>query len=391
MRKTNLTIAFFFTTLTVGFSQEVTVSTEMLPTSEKKEKYKYQSIDQYDQRFLFKLSNIDVVPGSTFVDGYNLPFDLFSIEYKFSKTMSFEGAYYFPSSNLNAVSFKLKRYLEREPLANNLSGKYVAVEYSNILNNTQSFDTFLGTNQALFLHFGNQIKKTRFGYADFRLFSRYNFGGNDNSLNLGINVALGAAWGPLGKRSLPSTSTSFLYSKDRTIVTIENPVFITGQIVDSFGFSSSVERAIFLKGLTSRTTLSLEYSQQENSQIAIEAMSFSVSQEIRKYFALLKKPSADLPVHSFSGLYAGVGVNDFYVNQKVKVKRNIEESYEVKANGDDLAVTFLSLGYQERMGKKYFFDVFARYSFSPFVNYPQTLRGDSWLIFGTRVGFSWGW
>lgn len=391
MKNLSLFLIICFAFLAAGFGQEVMLSKDTLGRSKGKEKYKYQSINQYDQQLLFKLGTAHGLRGALGDDSYNIPFDLLAAEYKLTDRVSVEGSYFFPSRDLSAFSFRVRRYLKKETLANNLSGKYLAIEYTNVSDNSQTFDSYLGRDQAVFLQVGNQIKSTRFGYADFRLFGSYQFGELANSFNLGLNVSLGLAWGPLGKRADASTAVPFSFKRERTLITFESPTFAIGTLFDLIEVTTSVERELFVKGLTSRTEFSAAYSEQNAPGISISSTSVSISEEVRKYFALLKKPSADLPLHSFSGIYTGIGINDLFISQKISVRQTDGESYDRNFNGGDRSIAFLSLGYQERMGKRYFFDIFARYSFTSLASFTKNIRGPSWISYGTRVGFNWGW
>jgi len=375
-----------------GFGQDISVAVDTLSGKYRKERYSYQSIDQYDQRFLIKLGATGGSQSSFGDNGRSLPFDLFAFEYKLAEKWSVEGTYYFQSGDIffNAVSVRLRRYLNRNNMANNLSGKYLALEYSDVLSELQTFDPYLGSSQAVFLQFGNQIKKSRYGYADFQLFTSYQFGLFGNSLNLGFNVVLGTAWGPLGQRSPLVSTTPFVNQHEHTLITIESPTLVIGEGFDAFSFSSSIEQEIFIKGLTSRTQLSVGYSRQVSSGFLLESFGFSVSEEVRKYFGPLKKRSADRPVHSFSGIYAGAGLNNTLSFRQIDLIQG-DETEDIRELGSDRITPNLAFGYQERLGKRFFFDIFARYSFFTRNDFYENTKGEGAVYFGTRVGLNWGW
>ena len=113
-----------------AFAQEITLTQEAVDPGTVKKRYKYHSFDQYDQKFLIKLGTHAGVLNN-FTDGFSdLPFDLVAMEYLFTKRMSIEGTYHFPLNEVKAISFRLRRYLKKDRLANNMSGNYFALEYS---------------------------------------------------------------------------------------------------------------------------------------------------------------------------------------------------------------------------------------------------------------------
>ena len=397
MRKPILSLIICCFVLATGFSQEITLSVDTLEGKVRKEKYSYQSIDQYDQNLLVKLGNIDASSGSIDVGRYNIPFNLFALERKLTQTLSVEGTYFFLAQDLHVLSLRLRHYLKRKRLANNLSGTYLAVEYSKIFNNSfLSSDPYFGEDQTLFLQFGNQIKRSRFGYTDFRLYASYQFssantaGFSDRWLNLGFNVILGTAWGPTGQRSALPSSPSFANRYEQTLVTIENASLVIGDPFDAFSLSVSIEQELFIKGLTSRTQFSFGYSRQAVPGFLFEAGGLSVSEEVRKYFGLLKKPGANHSEHSFSGIYTGAGLSNTFILEQINYR--VDAGVEDRSfSGSDRIIPYLSLGYQERLGKRYFFDLFARYFFFTRISFFDNRTGDAQIFFGTRVGLNWAW
>lgn len=385
MRRLYLTLAIYCSILVGSVAQEITISTDTLKEISNRN-YKYQSFDQYDQRLLLKLGTpggFVYSVGSGFRD---LPFDFFAVEYRLTKRISLEGTYFFPISEFSSISLKLRQYLKRGRLADNFSGKYFALEYTNRFRNTESFE------QALFFQFGNQIKKSRFGYADFNMFSSYRFSSFGNSLNLGLNVVVGAAWGPLGKRAAIDSNTESEFSSHREhfLITIENPTFTIGERFQSYSISSTVEKELFIKGLTVRTRIGGGFSRQNNLEgFKGRTFGFSVNAGMRKYLGLFKRPHADDPIHSFAGMYLGAGFNELFSHVEVNLQ-DINGTTEESRSGYDRASPFVALGYQERIGKRYFFDIFARYSFYTFRNFWRNNKGPAFLSFGTRVGVNWG-
>lgn len=386
MRRLSLTLASCCFVFVTALAQEITMTTDTLDEDVSKNSYAYQSFDQYDQRFLLKLGaqgEFFYSPGSRFRD---IPFDLFAIEYRLTKLISIEGTYYFPEAELRAYSFKLRHYLKRGRLANNMSGSYFALEYSRRKLNSISLD------KTFFFQFGRQIKKSRFGYADFNMFTSYRSGTFGNALNLGLNVVVGAGWGPTGKRAELDLSSEPPFSsyREHFLITLENPFVILGDRFQSYSLATTLEKEILIKGLTARTTIGGGYSRQNgNEDFFFRSIAFTISAGVRKYFGLLKKPSADDPIHSFAGFYLGAGVNSLYSLYDLK-SRIGNESAANTISGVDGAIPFLGLGYQERLGKRYFFDIFANYSFSSIINFTHRTRGDGYISFGTRMGLNWG-
>lgn len=386
MRRLSLTIASCCFVFVTALAQEITMTTDTLNESVSKKSYAYQSFDQYDQRVLLKLGaqgGFFYSPGSELRD---IPFDLFAVEYRLTKLISIEGTYYFPETDLRAYSFKLRHYLKHGRLANNMSGKYFALEYSHRKLNSISLD------KTFFFQFGRQIKKSRFGYADFNMFTSYRSGTFGNALNLGLNVVVGAGWGPTGKRAELDLSSEppFSSHKEHFLITLENPFVIIGDGFQSYSLATTLEKEIFIKGLTVRTTIGGGYSRQNGGEeFFFRSAAFTISAGVRKYFGLLKKPSADDPIHSFAGFYLGAGANSLYSLYDLKSRIGNESSGNTIL-GVDRAIPFLGLGYQERLGKRYFFDIFANYSFSSIVNFTQSIRGNGYISFGTRVGLNWG-
>ena len=385
MRNLSLFMLAYSAFLTTGFCQEVMVSTDTLERGVGKEKYRYQSFDQFDQRFMMKMG-ITAGPGTFLGD----PFDLFVVEYKLTKSFSIEGAYYYDAVD-HSLSSKVRHYLNREGLANNMSGKYLAIEYSKTWQDTEFLiDPNFAEDQALFLQFGNQIKKSQFGYADFLVYASYRFGHTGNSVGLGLNVVFGPSWGPVGKRS-DSKSRSFTLREERTLLTIENPSLVVGEALNSLALSASVERELFIRGLTSRTQVSVRYSDQDHLFRVRQEQFFSITQEFRKYFGLMKKPATDRPLRSFSGIYGGLGIGDVYIDRNLEEVNDAGEKVNTDFKGLEQLVPYLSIGYQERMGNRHFLDMFIRYEYLYSTNRGYGTRKDGPLIsLGARVGLSWG-
>ena len=315
MRNISSFLIIYLTFTIAGSGQEIMLSKDTLEDKAPKEKYRYQSIDQYDQKLLIKLG---VSRFGALNDRYL--FDLAAIEYKLTKTLSVEGTYFFPERNFSAYSFKVRHYLNTEERANNLSGKYVAMEYSKVTGDPLSFDSYLGPDQAVIFQFGNQIKKSRFGYADFKLFSSYHFG-SDNSLNMGVSVQVGASWGPTGPLTKPESDVeSFSPKSEKRLVTLESPILVLGERNIVFFVRGSLERELFVRGLTSRTTVGMGFSRLDVEGAFIGNYQFSILQEFRKYFGILKSPGIDQPVHSFAGIYAGAGFTDIIMFRKNRLR-----------------------------------------------------------------------
>ncbi|MDW3196678.1 MAG: hypothetical protein R8G66_30150 [Cytophagales bacterium] len=388
MRRLHLTLAICCSILVGSVAQEITVSTDTLNERAPNQKYQYQTLDQYDQRILLKLGALGGFGFSFNNQLRDLPFDFIGLEYRLTPLISVEGAYFFRANNLSGYSLKLRHYLKKGRLADNMSGRYVAVEFGN------RFIGSTSTNQTYQLQLGQQIKKSRFGYADFSVFSSYQVTSFDNYLNFGLNVTVGAAWGPTGNRSqlkLPSEH-QFSGHREHFLITLENPSFVLGENFQSFSLTSTVEKELLIKGLTARTTFSAGYSRQTSisaENFFARSYAFSVSASIRKYIGRLRKPSVDRPLHSFSGLYLGTGVGSMYSLADVKFS-STAEVFKESRYGFDRAIPFISIGYQERLGKRFFYDIFATYSFYTYTNFIHNHKGDPYLSFGTRVGLNWG-
>ncbi len=393
MKRLSLTLAICGLLTLASLAQEVTLTTDTLDEKVSRNKYKYQSFDQYDQKFLIKLGTRGGVAFDA-NDIFNInPFDFFAFEYLLTDLISIEGAYIFPLNNWDlfpndffAFSMRLRRYLKRGRLANNLSGPYVGLEYANFKFQSEFID------QGIFLQFGKQIKKSRFGYADFRLFTGYQFNSFNNSLNLGFDVTVGAAWGPVGARSkqeVPNTA-DFSSHKEHVLITLENPRLSISDRFYSFSLASTIEKEIFIEGLTFRSTIGGSYSWQNagNDQF-IRSTAFSVSVGARKYFGLFRKPHADDPIHSFAGFYIGTGIRDLYSLNSLAFE-NFDVPDSQSRNGFDRETPFISVGYQERLGRRFFYDLFITYSFHRYTEFTSNRKGDPFISYGTRVGLNWG-
>lgn len=388
MKRIYLTTSMCFFALVALWAQEITVTTDTLDLKEVKTKYNYQTIDQYDQRFLLKLGARDGFFYSFESGLSDIPFDLFAFEYRLTKFLSIEGSYYFPVDKNSAFSFKLRHFLKGGRMADNLSGKYFALEYTNQLYKSQSF------NETVFLHFGRQIKKSQFGYADMRVFGGYQFGPYTNSFNLGLNATVGAAWGPIGKRSttdLPSDQKVSSH-REHLLVTLENPsinIDLSNNF-QSYAIGSTVEKEFLIKGLTASVGLWGNYSRQRSSDGFFSKYTrLSISTGVRKYFGPLKKPNADNPVHAFAGLFIGAGFGSLYSFEDIEYAFLNDARDEIR-QGFSRTIPYLTLGYRERMGKRYFFNVFASYSFYTFTSFTENIRGDGYFAFGTQLGLNWG-
>ena len=386
MRRLYLTLAICCSIVVGSVAQEITVTTDTLEKKVANRNYQYQSLDQYNQWFLLKLG---AQQGFVYALNYQLrdiPFDLIALEFRLSKSISLEGTYFFPEEDLSAFSFKLRHYLKKGRLANNMSGRYVALEYSNRLRNAISFD------EVFQLQFGKQIKKSQFSYADFSVFSSYHNSVFNRSFNLGLNMMVGAAWGPVGKRSklpLPTEPEKSL-SREHFLVTLENPSIILGDRYHSYSLATTQEKELLLQGLTVRTTVSGGYFREiGKDEFFSTSMSFAVSAGARKYIGLLKKPNAEYPVQSFAGLYVGLGVNDLFTYLDFEFD-NPHSTGEESRHGFDRLIPFLELGYQERIGRRYFFDVFVNYLYYTYDSFLISKTGNPYLSFGTRVGLNWG-
>ena len=367
MMKINLFVLTFLILLPAINAQEVEISKDTVSRKEKKEKYRYQSIDHYDQKFLLKIGTLGGARELSFFDDF-LPLDIMAFEYKISKSLSIQGTYYFPFSERDegAISGGLRYYLKKNQMANNLSGRYFGVEYLRTLGR---FGNFLGEDGLISAQYGKQIKKSRFGFADFRVYSNYSLIGG--TVNAGFNMIFGAGWGSIGKFSSSSPlSSSYKGNQEGFIITLENPFLSLDQRSSAATISSSFETTIFA-GLTSRTEATFAF---EKRGYKSNSYKFSVSQEVRKYFGNLKKPSFNRSIDSFAGFYAGLIMNDLYRSGGVL---NLDPR--------------ISFGYQERVGGNHFFDVFLRYSLgssSPSIS--ENSYSNSIIQFGTRVGLNWG-
>lgn len=391
MKRLNLTLAICCFFMMESVAQEITLTTDTI--EEKVSQYKYQTFDQYDQRFLLKLG----AGGGIAFDANSIldinPFDLFAFEYLITDLISIEAAYIFPLNNWDlfpndffAYSLKLRRYLKRGRLANNLSGQYFGLEFSSFRFQSEF------TDQRVFLQFGRQIKKSRLGYADFRLFTGYQFNSFNNSFNLGFDVTIGAAWGPVGSRSKQEgpNKTGFSSYKEHFLITLENPRLHISDRFYSFSAGTTIEKEIFIDGLTIRSTIGGAYSwQNAGDDLFIRSTAFSISLSARKYFGLFRKPNANDPIHSFAGLYIGTGIRDLYSYSSLNFE-NFDGPGSDSRQGFDREIPFLSIGYQERLGKRFFYDLFFSYSFYRYTDLLSNRKGDPFFSYGTRVGLNWG-
>lgn len=388
MKRIYLTLTIYLFTLINSWAQEITVTTETLDSKEVKRKYSYQTIDQYDQRFLLKLG---VRRGFYYNDEFGLsafPFDLFALEYRLTERLSLEGSYIFPVHENSAFSFKLRHFLKGGRIADNLSGKYFALEYANYLYQSKSF------NEIISVHYGRQIKKSQFGYADMSLYGGYQFGRFSNTFNIGLNLKVGAAWGPIGKRSavdLPSDRKASSH-REHLLITLENPSVYIDRFYNAQTYSvgSTIEKEFFIKGLTASLSLFAGHSRRKDMyNFFFRSTRISISTGVRKYFGPFKKPNADNPVHAFAGFYAGAGFGSLYAYRDIEYF-TLNESIDEVRQGFNRTVPYLALGYRERMGKRYYFNVFASYFFYTRSSIPVETRGDGFLAFGTIMGLNWG-
>ncbi|MDW3196677.1 MAG: hypothetical protein R8G66_30145 [Cytophagales bacterium] len=389
MKRIYLLLALYSFVISAPFAQEIMVTTDTLDAKAAKTKYNYQTIDQYDQRFLLKLGVRD---GFHYTREFGLsafPFDLFAFEYRLTRLLSIEGSYIFPVNQNSAVSFKLRHFLKGGRIADNLSGKYFALEYANYMYKLESFSEIVS------LHFGRQIKKSQFGYADMRVYTGYQFGPFINNLSLGLNATVGAAWGPIGKRSSTGLSSEQKVSSHREhlLITLQNPsVFIDlSNNIQYYYVGSTIEKEFLLKGLTASLGLWGSHSnRKENNDNFIRNTRFSISTSVRKYFGPLKKPNADNPVHAFAGFYVGAGLASLYSYEDIEFSILDDARDEVR-QGFSEAVPYLSIGYRERMGKRYFFNISASYSFQHTItSIPEHTRGDGIFSVRTVLGLNWG-